>query len=338
VNVAVVIVTYNNSAVTLAACLDALGKQTLQPTRTLVIDNASPQGFPEVVTANRHNLEVIRNNENTGFAAANNQAFEILARNGNIELVALLNPDAFPEPEWLAELVRAAEQYPEFDAFASRMMIEGTDDIVDGMGDEYHISGLAWRAGHGKQLRPEHLVGHEVFGVCAGAGLYRFDTLRSLGGFDEDLFCYLEDVDLSFRLRRMGRRCRYVPDAVVWHVGGESTRDNVAFRLYYGHRNMIRVYVKNMPIGLLVLTLPAHIVVNLIGVVRSLWRGDASTLLRAKYDALHTLNHVMQQRKEVERTSTVGSWQLWRRLSKALFRNIRRTNGRLGNTTDTRVH
>jgi GT2 family glycosyltransferase len=322
VNVAVVIVTYNNSAATLTACLDALAKQTLQPTRTLVIDNASPQGFPVEATANRHNVEVIRNNENVGFAAANNQAFEILARDGSVELVALLNPDAFPEPGWLAELVGAAEQYPEFDAFASRMMIEGTDDIVDGMGDAYHITGLAWREGHGTRLRPTDLLGREVFGVCAGAGLYRLAALVRVRGFDEGLFCYLEDIDLSFRMRRAGMRCRYVPGAVVWHVGGQSSQDNVAFRLYYGHRNMIRVYLKNMPAALLMLTLPAHVVVNLVGVVRSLWRGDASTVWRAKLDATRSIRHVWGQRRELSRSATIGARPLWRHLSKALHRRI----------------
>jgi GT2 family glycosyltransferase len=322
VNVAVVIVTYNNSAATLAACLDALERQTLRATRTLVIDNASPYRFPEQATANRPNIEVIRNSENVGFAAANNQAFEILAREGNVELVALLNPDAFAEPGWLAELVEAAAQFPQFDAFASRMMIEGTDDIVDGMGDEYHVSGLAWRTGHGKPLRPRHLEGREVFGACAGAALYRLEAVRSIGGFDADLFCYVEDVDLSFRLRRLGKRTRYVPSAVVWHVGGESTRENAAFRLYHGHRNMIRVYLKNMPKTLLMLTLPAHIAVNLFGIVRSLWRGDAAIVIRAKYDAVRAIDRVLEQRKDVERRATVGSWQIWRQLSKAVRRDI----------------
>ena len=320
-NVAVVIVTYNSTS-TLNVCLDALARQTLDPARTLIIDNASPEGFPEAALAGRRNLEVVRNNENVGFAAANNQAFEILRDDASIELVALLNPDAFPEREWLAALVDAAERHPDFDAFASRMMIDGTDDIVDGMGDAYHVSGLAWRIGHGLRLGPSHLIGREVFGVCAGAGLYRLDTLRSIGGFDTDLFCYLEDVDLSFRLRRIGRKSRYVPSAVVWHVGGESTRENGAFRLYHGHRNMIWVYLKNMPTGLLLLSLPVHIAVNIVGIVRSLWRGDVMTVLRAKYDAIRAIGRVMEQRKELRASASVGSLQLWRHLSKALWRRI----------------
>jgi GT2 family glycosyltransferase len=325
VSVAVVIVTYNNLATTLTACLDALAKQTLLPTRTIVIDNASPTGFPDDSLTGRRDIEFIQNSINLGFAGANNQAFELLERDVNIELVALLNPDARPEPEWLEALVDAAQRHPDFDAFASRMMLAGTDNVVDGLGDEYHVCGLAWRGFHGERLRPEHLIEREVFGVCAGGGLYRLRAVNEIGGFDADLFCYLEDVDLSFRLRRVGKRCRYVPGAVVWHMGGESTRDNLTFRLYYGHRNMIRVYLKNMPTPLLLLTLPAHIAVNLIGLVRSLWRGDFAIVLRAKLDAAREIDAVVAQRRQLQRTASAGSRRLWPHMSKALWRNIAKT-------------
>jgi GT2 family glycosyltransferase len=321
VSVAVVVVTYNSGA-TLAACLDALSKQTLQPARTLVIDNASPNGFPSDALADRAAIEVVRNRKNVGFAAANNQAFALLEGEPHCEFVALLNPDAFAEPTWLSEMVDAAAMFPEHDAFASRMMVDGTKDIVDGMGDVYHISGLAWRDGHGLRLLPDHLVGREVFGVCAGAGFYRLSAVKRAGGFDADLFCYMEDVDLSFRMRRLGMRCRYVPSAVVWHVGGESSRDNLKFRLYYGHRNMILVYLKNMPTGLLLATFPIHIAVNLIGIVRSMWRGESSVVLCAKFHAVRFLPDLMRSRKSLEHGACVGSRRLFPLLSRSLRRNI----------------
>lgn len=322
VGIAVVIVTYNNSAETLAGCLNALAKQTLAPLRTLIIENASPGGFPEQLLNNRGNIEFISNAENVGFAAANNQAFDILRDDPRIEFVALLNPDAFPEPEWLAQLEDAARKHPDADAFASLMMVAGTQNVVDGMGDVYHVSGLAWREGHGLPLPQSGREGRDVFGVCAGAGFYRLNALQRLGGFDAHLFCYLEDVDLAFRMQRLGMKCRYVPSAIVWHVGGESTRDNLPFRLYYGHRNMILVYAKNMPSGLLLLTLPVHVTVNLLAILRSALRGDIGVVLRAQRDAIRALNRVIPQRRAIQRTATCGSRHLWRKLSWAPWRNI----------------
>ena len=101
---AVVIVTYNNLATTLTACLDALAKQTLLPLRTIVIDNASPTGFPDDALTGHVNVDLIRNPANVGFAAANNQAIDMLQSDPGIDLVALLNPDARPEPALLPHL------------------------------------------------------------------------------------------------------------------------------------------------------------------------------------------------------------------------------------------
>jgi GT2 family glycosyltransferase len=127
---------------------------------------------------------------------------------------------------------------------------------LDGAGDEYHVSGLAWRRfynhlANGYGLKPE-----EVFGACAAAAMYRREDFLKIGGFDEDYFSYFEDVDLSFRLRLAGGRCLYVPDAIVHHVGSASTGKLSDFVVYYGHRNLVWTFFKDMP-GTLVLGLPA---------------------------------------------------------------------------------
>lgn len=80
--------------------------------------------------------------------------------------------------------------------------------------------------------------------------------LGAAGGFDEDFFCYTEDVDLGFRLRLYGHRCLYVPAPVVEHVGSGITGTRSEFQLYHGHRNLVWTYVKNMPGRLFWLYLP----------------------------------------------------------------------------------
>jgi GT2 family glycosyltransferase len=78
--------------------------------------------------------------------------------------------------------------------------------------------------------------------------LYRRSALIELGGFDEDYFCYVEDVDLGFRLRLAGHQCLYIPSSIVHHVGSGSTGGkNSDFAVYHGHRNLVWTYVKDMP-------------------------------------------------------------------------------------------
>jgi len=140
--VAVVIVNWNSGPL-LDACLRALDRQTVTPKRVIVVDNASGDGSGGAPGPSRANFEVIRLSENIGFAAANNLA---ISRLGDCEWVALLNPDAFPSSNWLESLLAAARDRPEYSFFASHMVKAHDPAILDGTGDVFHISGLAWRA------------------------------------------------------------------------------------------------------------------------------------------------------------------------------------------------
>jgi GT2 family glycosyltransferase len=112
--------------------------------------------------------------------------------------------------------------------------------VLDGVGDAYHISGLVWRMGHGEPVASFSEQVREVFSPCAAAALYRRSVLLEVGGFDEDFFCYVEDVDLGFRLRLAGHKALSVPDAVVYHVGSATTGGQHSdFAVYHGHRNLV---------------------------------------------------------------------------------------------------
>jgi GT2 family glycosyltransferase len=100
--------------------------------------------------------------------------------------------------------------------------------------------------------------------------LYRRDAFEALGGFEERFFCYCEDVDLGFRLRRGGGRCVLEPRAVVRHVGGASSGGKGSdFAEYHGTRNRLWTFLRNMPLMLLPIALPAHILVTAYVLLRS---------------------------------------------------------------------
>jgi N-acetylglucosaminyl-diphospho-decaprenol L-rhamnosyltransferase len=82
---------------------------------------------------------------------------------------------------------------------------------LDGAGDNYLAVGVPWRGGHGHDVSTIYkMADGEVFFACAAAALYRTEVFKAAGGFGEDYFCYVEDVDLEFRLRLFGGRvCRY---------------------------------------------------------------------------------------------------------------------------------
>lgn len=313
--VGVVVVNWNSGKL-LGQCIEALSKQTVQPGRILVVDNGSTDNSLERIEQVLNCVEIVTVGRNVGFAVANNMA---LSRLRSYRWLALLNPDAFPEPRWLEELLAATRRRPEYAFFGSKMLIAGSTGVIDGVGDCYHVNGLVWRRGHGAPPGAQWNIEREIFSPCAAAALYRTDALLAVGGFDEGYFCYSEDVDLGFRLRLAGHRCLYVPGAVVHHVGSATSGGKDSdFAVYHGHRNLVWTYVKNMPWPLLLLYLPQHLLLNIISVVWYWLRGRGRLMLRAKVDAVVALPEVWKKRRNIQKNRRIGAWELRRLMVKGL--------------------
>ena len=314
--ISVVLVAWN-SGTHLSHCLGNLRAQTLQDFEIILVDNGSTDLalddleslWPESM------LRLVKMGKNEGFAVANN----IGARLAKGKWLVLLNTDAFPEPDWLERLTQAAENNPEFTFFASRQIQANNPQLLDGTGDAYHVSGLAWRqnynqlaSGYGKQPI-------EIFSACAAAALYSLDDFMEIGGFDEDYFSYFEDVDLSFRLRLTGRRCCYVPEAIVYHVGSASTGKTSDFSLYYGHRNLVWTFFKDMPPTLFWIYLPLHMLMNIYLSFSFLFKERRSIVFKSKIDAFRVLPAILRKRKFIQLSRIVSTTEIYRLMTKELF-------------------
>ena len=313
-SVAVQIVNWNSGEL-LAECLQHLMAQTVKPEQVLIIDNASSDASIDAVE-NFKNVSLRKAGVNLGFAAGNNLALAEC----DSEFIALLNPDAVPEPDWLENLLLAATANPDTVAFGSRQLDQSNPEYLDGIGDAYHMSGLVRRMRHGAQQQPADLTQREIFSPCAAAALYRRQAIVDMDGFDEDFFCYVEDVDLGFRLRLAGHKARYVPDAIVHHIGSATTGGRHSnFAVYHGHRNLVWAYIKNMPGILFWAFLPLHVVMNLSAIVLFAFRGQTRIILRAKWDAIKGIPRAWRKRREIQtkRIATIGD--IWRLLDKSLF-------------------
>jgi len=312
----VVVVNWNGEQF-LERCLAALLVQTATPHEIILLDNASTDGSVEIARK-FPSVRLMALEQNTGFARGNNLVIDSASMAS--EWFALINPDAFAAPRWLESLLAAAESNPEFDVFGSKLVNSADPTLLDGTGDAYHISGLAWRTAHGVPV--SHLGENEceIFSPCAAAALYRRSALLEAGGFDEDFFCYVEDVDLGFRLRLAGYRCLYVPQSVVHHVGSGTTGGkNSDFSVYHGHRNLVWTFVKNMPGVLFWLLLPLHVALNLVSILWFALRGQGAVILRAKRDALFGLPKMWRKRRLIQKARVASVGDIWRVLDKRLL-------------------
>lgn len=318
--VAVLIVNWNSRNL-LRECLRSLSAQTRPPDRVIIVDNNSSDDSLQVAGDLLNGAEVIRLQENAGFARANNIAAKAA---GAVDALALLNPDAFPAAGWLAALVSAAESRPDVGSFASRMILETEPEFLDGAGDSYHPSGRAWRNGHRVRAREWPAGDQEVFAPCAAAALYRRTAFEAAGGFDEQYFCYFEDVDLGFRLRLRGLRCVCVHDAVVRHVSSGTTGYRSDFAVYHGERNAVWTFFKDMPGPLLLLYLPQHLALNAAALVYYPLRGQGRVVWRAKLDAVRGLPSILRRRANVQTMRAVSALALRRSFTRGLAAIVRR--------------
>jgi len=309
--VGVVIVNYE-AGDHLGLAVESLLSQTTPPDRIVIVDNGSDDGSTAGFAERFPSVELVEPLDNLGFAAANNLGVE---RCDDCELVALLNPDAFAEPAWLETLVAAAELHPEHAVFGSLLLQHADDRFLDGTGDCYHVSGLAFRRDGGARADVERPTG-DTFSACAAAALYRRDAFLEAGGFDESFFCYYEDTDLAFRLRLAGYRCLYVSDAVARHVGSVTAGLTSDFTVYHSSRNQTWAFVKNMPGPLLWIYLPQHLLVSALLVVRAVPLRRTQAALRGKRDAVRELPRVLGERRRIQSGRRIGALELRRSMSK----------------------
>jgi N-acetylglucosaminyl-diphospho-decaprenol L-rhamnosyltransferase len=305
--VTVVVVNFNSGPY-LARCLEALKVQRFRDFCVVVVDNGSSDESREALANLPEGWQAVHLDCNRGFAAANN----IAVAASRSPWVAILNPDAFADPDWLAQAMGAVQRYPDAAAFGSQQIDAARPDRLDGAGDAYHVSGLYWRGGFGQPLAHRCLEG-EVLSPCAAAAFYRRDTFMALGGFDEGFFCFGEDVDLGFRLRLAGHRSIQLANAVVRHVGGGSGGGQSRFARYHGVRNRLWLFVKDMPPALFWPMAPVHLLLTLLLMLQSTVRGEIGAFLGGLFAGIAGLGDAWRKRREIQsrRTGNVLPLLCW---------------------------
>ncbi len=306
--VRVVIVNYNAGPL-LAETVAALARQQDGEFEAIIVDNSSTDGSVENLSLPDQRFRLVRAGENLGFAAGSNLG----ARGAETPWLAMLNPDAIPEEDWLAALKRATRHYSEAVMFGSTQLDAGDPTILDGGGDNFSIYGLAWRGGHRGPVRAVQ-ESVRVFSPCAAAAVYRRDIFDAAGGFAESFFCYMEDVDLGFRLNLRGFEAIQVADARVRHVGSASSGRTSSFTVYHGLRNSVFVVVRCMPFPLILLALP-------LLVFSQVWIGPRCggviTRLRALRDGVLALPRLLRERRAIQKASGIS----WLELSRLVVWN-----------------
>src|SRR5215470_3114890 len=221
--VSVTIVTYNSGRF-IKRCLESVLAQKYPGKEIIVVDNASTDGTVDILEQFEDRCQIVYNDENIGFAAAQNQAIQLSGG----DWVLTLNPDVLLLPNFIQSMVKAGQMDAKAGTVCGKLLtILASFDLpekplVDSTG--IYFTPMLRHLDRGSQeVDNGHYLQHEyVFGATAAAALYRRAMIDdiSIGDefFDPDFFVYREDADVAWRAQLMGWRCIYTPHARGYHV------------------------------------------------------------------------------------------------------------------------
>jgi len=282
----------------LKPCLDAVLAQTFHDVQVWLVDNGSTDGSVTFVKTHYPQVNLITNPTNEGFSAANNKAI----RAGVAEYVATLNNDTAVEPGWLSALVGAMDANPRIGMCASKMIFASRRDTINSAGIVIDRVGIAWDRLGGQTDDRREDAPQPVFGVCAGAALYRRAMLDEIGLFDEDFFAYLEDADLAWRAQWAAWRAIYVPQARVYHHHTGTSPAPFKSRLL--GRNKVWLIAKNYPTLYLLMYLPLIVLYDLTAVAFAVLSRRDLNALRGRLAGLRGLPAMLRKRRRLTRRAS----------------------------------
>lgn len=247
-------------------------------TELIVVDNGD---LSEFIRNRWAEAIVLKPGYNSGFAAAVNRAAAVAQG----QWIALVNDDARIEAGALAALLTAGQSSSNLGSVAGQVRFISTPDKINSAGISVDRLGIA----------AERLVGQpvvvassrvEVFGATGCFALYRRATFEELGGFDEQFFAYLEDVDLAWRARAKGWSCVYEPNGIAYHQGSATSRDGSATKFFLVGRNRVWLLARNATRSQLLRALPGVVLYDSAYVIYVALRFHALAPLRGRIAGL----------------------------------------------------
>ncbi|HOJ42500.1 MAG TPA: glycosyltransferase family 2 protein [Syntrophorhabdaceae bacterium] len=223
--------------------LESLKKQTFKDFEIIVVDNCSSDGSLNLIKREYPYVKIIPLDKNYGFAYAVNRGIEA----SSSLFVSLLNNDIELDSNWLWYLYEALIKHPEAGSCGPKLMRYWERERINVLGIRLNRDGGVEIVGAGEVDRGQYEEMKYVFGVNAGASLYRKKMFEDIGMFDETFFASFEDVDLSFRAQLAGYKALYVPKAIAYHMVGATIKRKRYMATYLNNRNSTMFFWKDMP-------------------------------------------------------------------------------------------
>ena len=280
----------------LEKCLDSLLENPLTDSEIIVVDNCSTDGSAQKVQKSFPNVKLIQSKSNLGFGGGNNLG----AIYASGRTLVFLNPDTTVAPSWLPPLLKTLDSESKIGMVTSRILLMDNPGRINTCGNDIHISGLAMCRGMGQNAdtffknRPDF-----VAAISGAAFAIRKELFQHLGGFDEVFFLYMEDTDLSLRLRLAGYQIVCVPESTVFH---DYVLTFGSMKTFYQERNRYLMLLKCFQWSTLILLIPVLLLAEVVTWGYILWRDRKN--IKNKWLAYDWIRvnwvQIMQKRKKTQ--------------------------------------
>lgn len=333
--VSVAIVNYNGKDI-LESCLSSVLNCCYRNFEVILYDNGSTDGSIKLVKelfAHNHRLKIVEGLENLGAAEGRNYAINFSCG----EIVCLLHSDTVVDSNWLAELVRVMEGDKSIGAAQCKILLFNYPDRFDSAGVIMDAHGCSISIGKVTGFlkvpsdptfdistcetdRGQYDRMDEIFATTFTATAVRRNVLSEVGFFDSEFFGYLEDVDLSWRIRLGGYKIVRVPTAIVYHRGGATTTKKELWNsmAVTFSKNRLVMLIKNYSFTTLLKVIPAllgwYLTIMLYCMVfdRKLFLPYTTGLLQSLAD----MKNILRKRMEVQRNRRTADKEIFKHITK----------------------
>lgn len=274
-------------------------------TAVYVADNGSTDDSAEWIAKNHSSVKILTLGENHGFAGGYNLALEHI----DAKYYLLLNSDIEVTENWLQPLVSfmdtnpdAASCQPKIRSYYSRDSFEhagAAGCFIDKYGYPFCRGRIFY---HIEKDKGQYDTREDVFWSSGACMIVRSDAWKKAGGFDPLFFAHMEEIDLCWRFSKMGYRVCYIPESVVYHVGGGTLPYLSPFKTYLNFRNSLFLLYKNLPGNKLQKVIFFRKTLDGIAALMFLFKGDPvnfRSVLKAHIDYYRNKKQLILKRNEV---------------------------------------
>lgn len=269
----------------------------------VVADNGSKDGSADWVRENYPEVQRIEFKQNFGFTGGYNRALQEV----EADYFVLLNSDVEVSPGWLNPILDAMDANPKLAACQPKILSWINKDQFEYAGAAGgFIDYLGFPFCRGRIFKSveidegQYNEPLEVFWASGAAMFVRSDVYRELGGFDDDFFAHMEEIDLCWRMQLAGYQIACIPQSVVFHLGGGTLPNESAGKLYLNFRNNLYLLYKNLPGHLLRKRIFLRMIFDGLALIQYLAKGKfgyANAILKAHHSYYQQKNILKEKRK-----------------------------------------